>query len=78
MNARGDLTEIKSNEEKKGGNIRQEWSFSDFRNFISEMRIGNIRFRGHTITWANNRDKEGFIQDRLDRFFGLAEMDGAI
>lgn len=78
MSARGDLNEIKSNKEKKGGKSRHEGSFSDFKNIISEMGIGNIRFRGHTFTWANNREEEGFIQEMLDKFFELAEMDGSI
>lgn len=40
MSARGDLNEIKSNEEKKGGKSKQEGSFSDFKNIISEMGLG--------------------------------------
>lgn len=69
MSARGDLNEIKSNGEKKGDNSRQEGSFFDFKNIIFEMGIRNIRFRGHTFTWANNREKDGFIQGRRDKFF---------
>lgn len=69
MSARGDLNEIKTNKEKKGDNNKQEGSFSNFKNIISEMGIGNIRFRGHTCTWANNREEEGFIQEMLDKFF---------
>lgn len=66
----GDFNEIKSNEEKQGHNRRQKGNFSYFRNFISEIGMGDIRFKEHTFTWANNREGEDFIQERLDRFFG--------
>lgn len=68
----GDFNEIKNHEEKHGGIRRQESSFHDFRTFIADMGMGEIRFTGHTFTWANNREGEGFIQERLDRFFGSA------
>lgn len=35
--------------------------------------MGDIMFRGSIFTWANNRAGEGYIQERLDRFFGSAE-----
>lgn len=34
------------------------------------MEMGEIKLRGETFTWENNRENEGFIQERLDRFFG--------
>lgn len=37
------------------------------------MDMGEIKFIGDTFTWANNREGEGFIQERLDRFFGSNE-----
>lgn len=43
--------------------------------------MGEIPFRGKRWTWANNRKEEGFIEERLDRFFGSSEwmvdFDGA-
>lgn len=69
----GDFNEITNNEEKSRGRIRLESSFSGFRNFISDMGMGDLDFRGRTFTWANNREEEGFIQERLDRFLGSAE-----
>lgn len=32
-----------------------------------------FKFRGEAYTWANNREAEGFIQERLDRFCGSTE-----
>lgn len=37
------------------------------------MEIGEIAFRGRRWTWANNRNGEGFIDERLDMFFGSSE-----
>lgn len=57
---------------KKGGRHRQESRFLDFRNFIAGIRIGEIKFKGEMYTWENNREGKGFIQERLDKFFGSA------
>lgn len=54
----------------EGGKIRHESSFISFRKFIAEMEMGEIKFRGEIFTQENNRENEGFIQERLDRLFG--------
>lgn len=69
----GDLKDIKSRDEKKGGKMLQKTSFQSFRTFIAKMEMADIVYRGETFTWANNRDGKGFIQERLDRFCGSAE-----
>lgn len=62
--------DIKCQEEKEGGRRRSEGSFEDFQNFIVEMEMGDIKFRGDAYTWKNNRENEGFIKERFDRFLG--------
>lgn len=52
---RGDFNDIKNNEEKRGGRRRSESSFSDFRDFIAKIEMGDMKFKGETFTWANNR-----------------------
>lgn len=37
------------------------------------MGMGEIKYRGDTYTWANNKEREGFIQEILDRFFDSSE-----
>lgn len=69
----GDFNNIRDNSEKKEERLRQERSLMDFRNFISAMGMGEVKFRGDGYIWANNRESEGFIQERLDRFFGSTE-----
>lgn len=35
--------------------------------------MGEITFRGRRWTWANNRKVEGYLEERLDMFFGSAK-----
>lgn len=44
-NGRGDFNDIRNNEEKNGGTLRQESSFRDFRDFIAEMGMEGIKFK---------------------------------
>lgn len=55
---------------RRGGGKRTESSFQDFRNFIDDMGMGDIKYKGDTYTWDNNREGKGFIQERLDKFCG--------
>lgn len=73
MSDGGDFNDIKNRKEKQGGNERLESSFLVFKNFIAEMEMGDLKYKGDPFTWANNREGEGFIQERLDRFFGSTE-----
>lgn len=59
----GDFNDIKAHKNKKGGKKRLESSFADFRNFIAKMEMGDIKFRGESWTWTNNREGEGYIRD---------------
>ncbi|XP_071916302.1 uncharacterized protein [Coffea arabica] len=63
----GDFNDIVSNDEKWGGNWREERSFRDFKEFINGNQMIDIGFEGHPWTWCNNWDAEGEIKQRLDR-----------
>lgn len=52
--------------------MRVESSFNIFRTFIIEMEVREVTFRDKRWTWAN-RQRERFIEKRLDMFFGSAE-----
>lgn len=69
----GDFNVIKNQEEKMWGRRRSESSFVSFRDFIVTMGMGEIKFKSESWTQANNREGEGFIKERLDKFFGSAE-----
>lgn len=68
-----DFNDIISHEDKQGGKMTGESSFSPFRTFIREMEMGEIIFQERRWTWANNRSGKGLIEERLDMFFGSAE-----
>lgn len=48
-------------------------SCQHFRNFIEAMTMGEINFKVRNQTWPNNRDNEGFIDERLDKFFAFLD-----
>lgn len=73
MGTKGDFNDIVTQEDKQGGILRMESSFKPFRDFIREMEMGEMNFSGRRWTWANNRVGEGFIEERLDMFFGYAK-----
>lgn len=72
MDNGGDFNDISSTEDKKGGRIRSAASCKRFKEFIEKMGMAEIAFQGRPWTWANNLEDEGYIEVRLDRFFGVA------
>lgn len=32
-----------------------------------------VEFQGRKLTWANNQQEEGYIEAKLDRFFGASQ-----
>lgn len=54
----GDFNDITKNEEKNGGIKMQSSYFIPFNSFISDMKMGEVSFKGRTWTWANNRQGE--------------------
>lgn len=48
-NGRWDFNDIKDHVEKKGGNRRQEISFWGFRNFIADMEMEEVKFKGEVL-----------------------------
>lgn len=51
----GDFNDIKNNEKKKRGRRMQESGIRDFRNFISDMELGDIKLKTECYYWVNNR-----------------------
>lgn len=51
----GNLNDIKSQEKNERGRVRSESNFIDFRDFIANMEMGDIKFKGDAYIWANNR-----------------------
>ena len=63
----GDFNDIVANNDKWGGNRREEGSFKDFKDFINENQLMDVGFEGHPWTWRNNWEGDGEIKQRLDR-----------
>lgn len=59
------MNEIRSVDEKQGGRLRSETSFQNFRTFVDEMEMVELKFNGRSWTWANNWEEEGFVEERL-------------
>lgn len=57
---------------RKKGKMKTGEQFNDFRDFIADMDMRDIKYKVEPFTWDNNREDEGFIPERLDRFFGSA------
>lgn len=62
----GDLNEIVSNSEKRGGPMRAESSFLRFRNFLTQAGLWEVKFSGNSLSWRGYRNSH-FIRARLDR-----------
>ncbi|XP_027174775.1 uncharacterized protein LOC113774437 [Coffea eugenioides] len=64
---------IEDQEKKWGERCRAEWSFNDFRNFLSTNQMVDLGFEGQPWTWCNNWGNEGEIMQRLDRPMSSAD-----
>lgn len=62
----GDFNDIINNEEKKGGPQRPEGSFTDFKSFISEGDLYDLRHPGDPFSWRGIRNDQ-VVRCRLDR-----------
>lgn len=69
----GDFNEIRHPLEKQGGRVRHEDSCKAFQDFIQKMNMEEVEVQGRQSTWANNWKEEGYIEARLDRFFGAVQ-----
>lgn len=67
------MNDIRTPKEKNGGRLRSEASCKVFREFIDQMHMEELEFKGRMWTWANNWHDEGYIDARLDKFFGVSQ-----
>ncbi|KAG7543566.1 Endonuclease/exonuclease/phosphatase [Arabidopsis thaliana x Arabidopsis arenosa] len=65
----GDFNEIVDNSEKEGGPVRAEGTFVDFRSFISECDLYDLKHSGNALSWRGNRGTH-VVKCRLDRAMG--------
>lgn len=65
----GDFNDIMEHEENKGRRRRLDLSFRIFNSFITDMEMEELSSVGSMFTWANNKEGNGFVKEKIDRFF---------
>lgn len=68
----GDFNDIINNSEKEGGAIRAEGTFGDFRTFLSEGDLYDLRHSGNPLSWRGKRN-DHLVRCRLDRALSNSE-----
>ncbi|KAH7833675.1 hypothetical protein Vadar_008660 [Vaccinium darrowii] len=63
----GDMNDITSVGEKRGGISPASWELKGFQNFINQCNLIDLGYTGFPFTWCNNRAGSECIQERLDR-----------
>ncbi|XP_042962598.1 uncharacterized protein LOC122296867 [Carya illinoinensis] len=64
----GDFNEILFQSEKSGDNMQSEGQLRGFRAVLEQGGLCDLGFAGAPFTWCNNREGDGLISERLDRF----------
>lgn len=62
----GDFNDIICNNEKSGGTVRPESSFTSFRSFLSTCDLFDIKHSGNFLSWRGQRHSH-LVHCRLDR-----------
>lgn len=62
----GDFNDLLGNDEKSGGPIRVEGSFSEMRTFFSEGDLYDLQHTGDYLSWRGQRG-DHLVRCRLDR-----------
>ncbi|KAK1361377.1 hypothetical protein POM88_045851 [Heracleum sosnowskyi] len=63
----GDLNNITSHEEKKGGRRYPEWLIQGFCETMSDCNLVDLGMVGYPFTWEKSRGTEDWVEIRLDR-----------
>ncbi|OMO55679.1 reverse transcriptase [Corchorus capsularis] len=62
----GDYNDIMDEDEKEGGNPKEQRIMQNFRNFINFCQLMEVPTQGQKFTWSGIREN-GLIKERLDR-----------
>ncbi|XP_059630205.1 uncharacterized protein LOC132273206 [Cornus florida] len=66
-----DFNAILHRDEKQGRRLKQGWMLKDFKHFLEDCELLDLRFKGFPFTWRNNRDFGKLILARLDRALAI-------
>ncbi|XP_074336431.1 uncharacterized protein LOC141673577 [Apium graveolens] len=63
----GDLNNIMSANDKKGGESYPDWLIEGFNEVIHDTNLVDLELTGHQFTWKLGRDTDDWMEIRLDR-----------
>ncbi|KAK1379299.1 Endonuclease/exonuclease/phosphatase family protein [Heracleum sosnowskyi] len=63
----GDMNNILSKTDKKGGDSYPQWLIEGFNETLVEAGLKDIDLYGHAFTWERGRSTDSWIEIRLDR-----------
>lgn len=63
----GDMNNIVSQSEKKGGAPYPQWLLDGFNEVLQEINLADVELIGHQFTWERCRGKAAWLEERLDR-----------
>uniref|UniRef100_A0A803NL38 DUF4283 domain-containing protein n=1 Tax=Cannabis sativa TaxID=3483 RepID=A0A803NL38_CANSA len=79
----GDLNNVTSQEDKKGGNPYPRWLVDGFNDTLVDCGLHDLELYGYPYTWERSRGKPEWVEVRIDRalvnqswldFFPLAKL----
>ena len=63
----GNFNEILQSEEKQGRLPKPLAPVQDFRTALLHCCLADLGFRGNLFTWNNGRERDAYVQERLDK-----------
>ncbi|XP_060961729.1 uncharacterized protein LOC133031950 [Cannabis sativa] len=63
----GDMNNVLSQEDKRGGHPYPNWLIDGFRDILQECGLIDLDIVGHQFTWEKSRGTDNWIEVRLDR-----------
>lgn len=63
----GDMNNIASQADKKGGAAYPQWLLDGFNDMLEEVGLKDMKLYGHSFTWERGRGMDAWLEIRLDR-----------
>lgn len=63
----GDMNNISSQADKKGGASYPQWLLDGFNDTLEETGLSELEIFGHPFTWERGRNTDSWLEIRLDR-----------
>lgn len=63
----GDMNNLASNKEKRGGRRYPEWLLSGFLEALRDCKLQDLELQGQQFIWKMRRGTNGWVEERLDK-----------